>query len=173
MRRALVILTVIGLVTVGLIAPVGADSSSRPFKGSMTGEVTFSMVGLEVCPATDVFLGGLSSDSTASGTVSHLGRSTMESSHCTPAFETIEGGEMTLVAANGDAVFIHYSGFAPFPIPGVTEFIEVDVDFEIVGGTGRFAGATGGGDMWARVAFEGFDDPAWAASWHWDGTIGY
>ena len=173
MRKMLVMLAVLGLVTVGLIAPVGADSSSRPFKGSVTGEVTFPFVGEGICPATDVFLGGLRTDSEATGTVSHLGRTTMTSSHCTPLFETIAGGEMTLVAANGDEVIIHYWGSAPFPIPGVTEFIDVDLDFVIVGGTGRFEGATGGGEMQARAVFEGFMDPAWPASWHWDGTIGY
>jgi hypothetical protein len=165
-------LMIVGLVSIGLVSAAGADSSMRPFKGSLVGEVTFNEVSLTTCPATDVFFGGLSTDSEASGTVSHLGRTTMSSSHCTPAGETIEGGEMTLVAANGDQVSIHYSGYAPFPGEG-TEFIDAELDFEIVGGTGRFEGATGGGELWARIAFEGFDDPAWAATWHWDGVIGY
>lgn len=172
-RKLLLVLVVFGLVTVGLVAPVGADSSSRPFTGSVAGSITFPYVGAEICPATDVFLGGLRTDSRATGEVSHLGRTEMTSHHCTPRFETIAGGEMTLVAANGDEVWIHYWGTAPFPIPGVTEVIHVDLDFVIVGGTGRFVGATGGGDMTARAVFEGFMDPEWPGSWSFHGEIGY
>lgn len=172
-RKMLMVLVVIGLVTIGLVAPANADSSARPFKGSLAGEVTFGPVGLNVCPATDVFLGDLRTDSEATGEVSHMGRTTMISNHCTPAFETIAGGEMVLEAANGDDVYIHYWGWAPFPIPGVTEIIEIDLDFAIVGGTGRFEGATGGGTMTAQAVFEGFFDPAWPASWQFIGTIGY
>ena len=172
-RKILLVLVVIALMTLGLIAPVGADSSARPFEGSLSGEVTFGPVGLEICPATDVFLGDLRTDSAATGRVTHMGRTTMTSTHCTPAFETIAGGEMTLVAANDDEVLIHYWGSAPFPIPGVTEIIEVDLDFEIVGGTGHFDGAIGGGVMTAQIVFEGFLEPAWPAAWQFVGTIGY
>jgi len=79
---------------------------------------------------------------------------------------------MTLAAANGDEVSITYSGAAPFPGPG-TEVIVVEMDFEVVGGTGRFAGATGGGEMTGYIVFAGFDAPVWPASWVWEGTIGY
>lgn len=51
---------------------------------------------------------------------------------------------MTLVAANGDQVWIEYSGSAPSPGPD-KKVIVVDLDFTIVGGTGRFTDASGAG----------------------------
>ena len=52
-------------------------------------------------------------------------------------------GAATWSAANGDAVSLTFEGqFVPTATPGILENIET---FEIIGGTGRFAGATGGG----------------------------
>jgi hypothetical protein len=52
-------------------------------------------------------------------------------------------GEATWAAANGDAISITFAGqFVPTDVPGLFDNVET---FEIVGGTGRFAGATGAG----------------------------
>ncbi len=52
-------------------------------------------------------------------------------------------GQATWAAANGDAVFLTFAGqFVPTTTPGLLENIET---FEIIGGTGRFEGATGAG----------------------------
>lgn len=52
-------------------------------------------------------------------------------------------GESTLAGANGDAVVFAFVGqFVPSGTPGILENIET---FQIVGGTGRFEGATGAG----------------------------
>ncbi|MEX1286810.1 MAG: hypothetical protein AB1Z57_02620 [Acidimicrobiia bacterium] len=83
---------------------------------------------------------------------------------------------MVLTAANGDTVEIVYSGTAPFPVPGQPSTIIADTSFEIVDGTGRFAGAFGGGEMTAYISFPGDFDPAnypWRATWYWSGTIDY
>ena len=160
------------LMLMGFPGSVDAKSSSRPFNGTLRGEVTFPFVGYDECPASDIFFGGLRTDSEATGTVSHLGRTVMTSRHCTPAGAALEGGEMTLVAANGDEVYIAYAGTAP--PPGPDGVIVVSVDFDIVGGTGRFENATGGGEAIAYVMFEGFGDPSWPATWVWKGAmIGY
>lgn len=159
------------LLLMSVPGSVDANSSSRPFRGMLTGEVTFPFVGDE-CPASDIFFGGLRTDSAATGTVSHLGRVEMTSQHCTPAGVAIEGGEMTLEAANGDELYLAYAGTAP--PPGPDGVIVVSVDFDITGGTGRFEHATGGGQATAYVVFEGFDDPSWPATWVWNGAvIGY
>jgi hypothetical protein len=163
-RRSAVILVTLALVVTGLAPAATANASLRPFKGTVVGEVSFPLD--TSCPA------GRRTDSAAVGTVSHLGRSEMFSHHCTPAGSDITGGRMTLVAANRDEVSITYSGSAPFPGPG-TEVIVVDIDFEIVGGTGRFADASGGGEMTAYIVFAGFEEPVWPASWVWEGTISY
>jgi len=51
-------------------------------------------------------------------------------------------GEATWAAANGD---ILYSTFAGRLVPTAPGVLQNDETFEIVGGTGRFEGATGGG----------------------------
>ena len=81
---------------------------------------------------------------------------------------------MKLVAANGDEVWMTYSGYAPYPVIGVPSTIVVDVDFTIVGGTGRFADASGGGEMTGYVEFPGeLTLGPWPASWIWKATIRY
>lgn len=168
MRKRIAVIAVLGLVLVGLTVPAGADSGSRPFKGSMTGEATF-MPGTD-CPNP----WGLRTDSTATGNATHLGRMAMSSQHCTPMGHEITGGEMVFVAANSDEVRIDYWGYTPTIdelVPG--EVFTVDIEFVIDGGTGRFEDATGGGLMTAFALFEDPNAPAVAASWVWSGSIGY
>lgn len=162
MRKLLLVAMVLALL-VAAAPGVGARPDTRPFKGSMRGSVTFPLD--DTCPTLR------RTDSQATGNGSHLGRTTMTSAHCTPGAGTIEGGDMTLAAANGDEVYIKYQGFAG--PPNVDGIVIADVVFEIVGGGGRFDGARGGGEMTAYIVFEGFDDPEWAARWVWSGTIGY
>ena len=172
-HRMVVLLVVLGLVVLGLAATATADSGTRPLKGSFEGDVTFNLVGQGICPPSSLFFGGIRSDSDATGKLTHLGRTSLTSMHCTPAGEAVTGGELELVAANGDKVYGTYSGSAPFPIPGVTEYVEADIDFVITGGSGRFEGATGGGKMLVVIEFLGFEVPTWPAVWELRGTIGY
>ncbi len=172
MRNVLPVLTVSALLIMAIAGPVAANSEARPFKGSASGEVTFRMVGTDVCPASDVFAGGMQSTSFATGTASHLGAVTTMARHCTPAADTIAGGQGTFVAANGDEIYFDYNGSAPFPGEGTTVIVATTV-FEITGGTGRFADATGSGELIGYVTFEGFGVPEWPASWVWNGTIAY
>jgi hypothetical protein len=172
--KVLLALAAATLLVLALAVPASAASASRPFKGWVSGEVAFVPAPLTQCPAGGVFWGGLQTVGSATGIASHLGSTAMTSHHCTPSGEAISGGQMTLTSDSGDEVAITYSGSAPFPIPGVTEVIVVHIDFVIVGGTGRFEGATGGGVMTAHIVFQGFEDPSWPATWAWDGaTIGY
>lgn len=167
MRRIIVLLTMGVLVLAALATAAVARSDDRPFKGSLEGSVLF--VPDETCTNNEWLL---RTDSVASGTVSHLGKIEMTSKHCTPAESDVEGGEMVLVAANGDEVFIDYTGVASAPDPE-TGLITAEIDYVISGGNGRFEGATGGGEMTAVIVFEGFDDPEWAATWSWSGRIDY
>lgn len=171
MRKALAVLAMAALLLTGLAAPAAGKADSRPFKGFAHGTVTFVPF-TPGCVNNDGF--NLSSAGAAVGDVSHLGETTLTSSHCTPdpGVSFIPGGRMTLEAANGDEVYIEYEADAPFPGPG-TDVIVATIEFEIVDGTGRFEGATGGGDMTAYITFEGFADFEWAASWYWHGRIGY
>jgi hypothetical protein len=96
----------------------------------------------------------------------------MTAQHCTPLSDDFGPGTMTLTSARGDEVWITYSGSAPFPGEGVTVYLGSLV-FKIVGGTGRYADAVGGGSMIIEIVFQGFEDPTWPAWWTWNGTIGY
>jgi hypothetical protein len=167
MRRIIVIVAVCAVALAALTTAAAARSSDRPFKGSLEGSVLF--VPDERCTNNEWLL---RTDSIATGNVSHLGKTEMTGNHCTPAAADVEGGEMILVAANGDEVHIDYSGFAPPPDPE-TGLITVDIEYVITGGNGRFAEASGGGDMTVEVVFEGFEDMEWPATWSWTGRIDY
>jgi hypothetical protein len=145
---------------------VGTTATEHDFEGKLWGEVTFPED--LTCPI------GLRTHSEANGRMSEpfWSRVSMESNHCTPEVDQIKGGVMTLEFANGDEVYLTYSGVAPYPEPD-TETIVADVEFEVTGGTGTFEAATGSGEMTACVEFPGFEVSVWPAKWVWDGTIVY
>jgi hypothetical protein len=168
MRRFLVILVLCALALAVFATAASAKSVTRPFKGLVSGEVVFTPDSQSPSPT------GLWTDSSAVGTVSHLGMTMMTGRHPKPTGTDIAGGEMKLVAASGAEVWITYGGYAPYPEIGVPSTIVVDVDFTIVGGTGRFAHATGGGAMTGYVEFPGeLTLGPWPAHWTWKATIRY
>ena len=168
MRKLLAVAVVLAALMAFLVAAAAADTggTDRPFKGTLAGSATFPF-DLN-CPI------GLRTVSEGSGTASHLGHVTMVSNHCTPPGNAITGGQMTLVAANGDELHITYSGTcsAP-PFPPVGEVLTCSTDNVIVGGTGRLADATGEAQMTADVTNAGFGAPEWPITWTWDGTLSY
>jgi len=81
------------------------------------------------------------------GPSTHLGRLTVDQSNCAAPLGTtfaITDGEFTLTAANGDRIVGTYSGEL---VPLAPPLFSIDGPFTITGGTGRFTGATGGGDV--------------------------
>ncbi len=166
--RAVLALVGSALLIMAIAVPVTAGPGSRPFKGSVAGEVAFNEVPVTVCPN----YGGLRTESSAIGTSTHLGKTRMTALHCTPLGDDFGPGTMTLTSASGDEVWITYNGSAPFPGEGVTVY-QGSLKFKVVGGTGRFKDAVGGGTMVIEIVFQGFEDPAWPAKWVWNGTIGY
>jgi hypothetical protein len=116
------------------IAAAKRGGTDRPLKGSTSATTTVNI-------ATQT--------GTSQGTavVSHLGRSSFTLNF---AF-TITGGTVnvtgtgTLVAANGDEVFVTFTGTAtpPAPVPAVGQRIPGSNVFTITGGTGRFSDASG------------------------------
>ena len=72
---------------------------------------------------------------------------------------------MTLVAANGDEVHLTYAGTCdPLP-PSVGETLTCNTDSVIVGGTGRFANATGEAQVTGVVTYAGIGVPVWPVTW--------
>lgn len=94
---------------------------------------------------------------TGTGQVSHLGKVTVVFEHCTQAdFQTgtfpYEDGVFKLIAANGDELWGTY-GNGTSALVSATEVRWQDT-FVLDGGTGRFAGASGGGAEWGTTHAE-------------------
>jgi hypothetical protein len=123
-----------------LVALVLASALAAPSRAGDTVPIravgSFTAVGQEVDPST----GNLIIFADISGNSSHLGRFTGTATEVLYAPDYVSFTVYTTqVAANGDELFATYEG----------SFIDADGDsvgtFEITGGTGRFAGASGSG----------------------------
>lgn len=146
-----------------LSGPGGAD---RPFKATLAGSSNF--------PLDPTCLVGRRTVSTATGTASHLGQVTMVSNHCTPPANVITDGQMTLVAANGDELHLTYAGTCDFdPFSPVGTIFPCHTPAVVVGGTGRFQGATGTAQTIALITFAGLGVPDWPGTWSLHGQLTY
>jgi hypothetical protein len=126
-----------------------AQSKPVPFKATLKFSESVGFTGAPPCFA----IGLLES----SGQATELGRFTMKSQDCinpAGAFDpnapsayhfTSGAGGAVFTAANGDQLFASYSG-SMTPQPGRPHTLTGN--FIFTGGTGRFAGAVGGGVMW-------------------------
>lgn len=113
------------VAVVGLARPVAAGDQ-LPFQGSLEGERV-------------ALIPGVYAQINATGYATQLGKYELilKANFGQQPFGTFE-----FVAANGDTVTGEFSARRiPTEIPGVDEFVETAT---ILGGTGRFAGATGG-----------------------------
>jgi hypothetical protein len=99
-----------------------------PFKGGSSGVVT--AVGF------DAVKGIAYTHVEGSGEVTHLGHFTVTGDVAVEVATGIPTGTWTLTAANGDMLFLKMTGSGIDPTHGFGEFT-------VVGGTGRFEGATG------------------------------
>jgi hypothetical protein len=149
LRPTSLLLLLIGLALMGFGGTAVAKTKTLPFQGYLVGQVWFTPDPESPSPLD------LWSDSSGVRDVSHLGATPMTGRHPTPTGDVISDGNMTLVAANGDEVWLTYSGTAPFPVIGVPSAIIAVTDFVICGGTGRFSNASGGGVMTGYVKFPG------------------
>lgn len=80
------------------------------------------------------------------GNMSHLGDITMSTTHCTFFDPSIGGGSfgpgvMIVTAANGDTLTLGEGG--TFTFDGINSVVALE--WWVIGGTGRFDGASGGG----------------------------
>jgi hypothetical protein len=119
------------LAVLGLAGPAAAGEPV-PFKGSLEGVAT-------ITPLAPPFVSVLVE---ATGEATHLGKFALEIPHIVNRANSTAIGSYEFAAANGDAVFADFIGQAtPTSTPGVLSIVETAT---ITGGTGRFAGATGG-----------------------------
>ena len=138
MRRTLLVLT--SLLALAVVTPGAAvakrGGTDRPFKGKGSGTTTVTV-------GTTPFLGSTE----GTGRFSHLGKTSYSSNFAVtltgPNSFTIAGTQ-TLVAANGDMLFMSFTGTGTFVgpfAPGQTT--ETNLSYTVTGGTGRFDDATG------------------------------
>ena len=170
MRRFVVILLTCCLALLVFSATANAGAKARPFQGYVVGTCSFAPGDV-----TDPSPTGIWASPYGVGDVSHLGASVMTGKH--PADLTFKDGDMKLVAANGDEVWMEYYGGGPTPTY-IGQVYDVWIKYTIVGGTGRFANASGSGDMTVTLTFMGFSAPPWPIVWpevcSWrGGTIKY
>ena len=124
------------LAVLGLAGPVAAGEQV-PFKGRFAGVVIVTGGPSILFAAVD-----------ATGNATDLGQFTLAIPHqvnrgTSPfPFPWTSTGSYQFVAANGDTLFASFTGqVSSTPTPGVLAAVEIAT---ITGGTGRFAGATGG-----------------------------
>ncbi len=123
-------LALAALALLGLACPVAAGQQV-PFHGSLAGIFTISGFPIATVSAN------------LTGNATHLGRFTLALPHevdlaATPPSAT---GTFAFIAANGDMVFGTFTGVVDSAAPPVFHVTETAT---IVGGTGRFADASGG-----------------------------
>ena len=142
------------------------NKHSVPFNGSMDGLVNPG--GSVSCDP-----GWATINLEAEGEVLHCGRTTLNAANCSRVTSQqggeIENGSATLTAANGDIIYVSYSGtfvFDTYP-PTMGTF---SISGTITGGTGRFEGATGSIDLGGTQQYGAYPDPF---SLSWTGTIEY
>lgn len=148
----------------------GDNPQPRPFTGSMSGEGTFDFTSgacLGITGAPWQSIGYMAGD------LAHLGNSEWFVSHCsTLDGQQLVNGEGTLVAANGDELWMTYTAdlISPFIVPGILVYAQHNV---VVGGTGRFEGASGEFQTLIAVTLEDLTVLTAPVSGDFGGTITY
>jgi hypothetical protein len=115
------------------LAHVAAAGEQVPFKGTLEGSFT-------VIPVPPPLI---NRQLDANGHATHLGDFTYDFPHSVDrsVMPATGSGFATFTAANGDQVFAFVTGEATLVAPGVLHLVETGA---ILGGTGRFANASGG-----------------------------
>lgn len=117
------------VAALGLAGPLAA-AEQVPFRGKLEGDVTLT-------PAPPLLL----EDIEAVGTATQLGHFMLDVQLVVDPATRTAVGVYEFTAANGDTLYAEFTGLAtPTEIPGVLYIEESAI---IIGGTGRFAGATG------------------------------
>jgi hypothetical protein len=128
---------------VAIVLLVGSSGSAsaevRPFSASLTGNASLSGTG-DPCV--------LQNNETATGIGTHVGRFTWESEEfanfCANPAGIAVIGSFVMTAANGDLLYGVYTTLGEFDAAGN---LIIHGTYELDGGTGRFADATGSGDI--------------------------
>jgi hypothetical protein len=163
-------------------APVAATSVERPYRAKLLWTVErIEWAGVPFTPATSVFGGRCSVPShflitaTLVGESTHGGRFDGAASHCEQlglapeSATTYTDGRFLVRTANGDTLDGRYDNGTVDPQTGA-----LHDTFVFTGGTGRFDGATGGGEDHGQLPVSNFEVmPGTAVPFEQNGTITY
>jgi hypothetical protein len=158
-RTRFLLLSLLVVLAGGLVR---ADSASRPFMANIDGNAN-------PVPTSDPCV--LLNTETGSGTATHIGKFVITNTESVNFCTNPEGGDIngqfTITAANGDQIFGTYYtvGHFDFQAGQITALGE----YQIIGGTGRFTGATGSG----QISAVGDLAPPFAVIANLSGQIGY
>ncbi len=133
---------ILAVVLSVVVSPVAAQNS-RPFKGRVV--ATWDNV-LAALPPTSLARFNGTSQMTHMGNAAQSGTLTLTPNGSPVLFPG--QGSVTITAANGDTVTFDYSGILKILNPATGEGAGT---FNITGGTGRFANASGGGTFYAVI----------------------
>ena len=148
-----------------LAAPAATATAAQPL---LVGPIAVSDVTPE-CPgdADEAFTGN------GTGYLARVGRVDVTISHCAwvdwaTGTAVIGDGNVTLVAADGDVLELFYTGTVALTAYPNAPRSRVDLSWEVTGGTGRFADATGAGHASGTAAYM-----ASTLILVWQGTFAY
>ena len=158
---ALAASVVLGLAPTATASPT--TSHPQPIFGTTSGADAYASPATCPAGATWRFIGS------GTGRLSHLGTVTATNTHCTFAMDGVfSGGQMTMTAANGDELFMTYSGSFVLDNPTDPTRSDVELTWQIVGGTGRFEDAEGTGTGTGFSLISGMDS---TTTMNYDGMI--
>jgi hypothetical protein len=146
-RTTAVVLTITMLVALPATASFARVEQPVPIKGNALTED--AMLPPDDCPGE----WGWAYSAVGSGRFSHLGAVDLELHHCSrmtssapPLTGEFDHGITTVTAANGDILLLAQRGTFELELgPAGPILSHITLDWEAIGGTGRFAGATGSG----------------------------
>jgi hypothetical protein len=158
MRKLTFSLALAIALTAGLAAPAAA-LEERPFSGRFSGA---GVPAEQRCGPNALTLGFA-----FSGTSTHLGRFTGAGTNCTEFSLATQGvaiwdGRLIITAADGSTLSTVGAGFQDAPVDGVAVASQIHT---VVGGTGRFAGATGEWLVTATLDFADFSITGAVTGW--------
>jgi hypothetical protein len=137
------LLAVAMLVAIPATASFARSDQPVPIKGTSSGEDM--MLSPEDCPGEWEWL----YLNTGTGRFSHLGVVDFEITHCSRFTSELTGefdhGTITLTAANGDVLTLAHHGTFVLEFGPDYAYSYPELVWVVLGGTGRFAGASGSG----------------------------
>jgi hypothetical protein len=141
MKARLLLAVALFLVMGGAVTPAAADDTEVPFKAAYT---TYPTAVFN--PATNCLEQVIPAD----GQAMHLGESAFYTGDMRSCLAgASQYGSMNLTAANGDELDGTFAGNWSIDAEGVAHF---QGKYQFTGGTGRFAGVSGGsGDYWGTA----------------------